>query len=142
MSKFVEVKTAELTGPALDWAVANVLGYECGRLPVKYRALGCNTTDGLQYVIGQLYGASMVEEIKARFFRPSTDWSQGGPLRDKYDVGIEPGAPDGLPYAYVPGRDLEGSFGETALIALCRAIVAAKLGDVVQVPVELGGGAA
>ncbi|SIR65520.1 Protein of unknown function [Aeromonas sp. RU39B] len=112
MSDFVEVKTADLTGPALDWAVAQVEGVACTPHTIK------------------------------RFYRPSTDWSQGGPLRDKYDVGIEPSVPDGRPYAYVPGRDLDGSRGETALIAICRAIVAAKLGDVVQVPTALIGGAA
>lgn len=112
MSAFAEMKTASLTGPALDWTVAQVEGVSCTPHTIK------------------------------RFYRPSTDWSQGGPLRDKYDVGIEPGVPDGLPYAYVPGRDLHGSRGETALIALCRAIVTAKLGDVVQVPEELMGGAA
>ena len=36
----------------------------------------------------------------------------------------------------VVGGDAQGP---TKLIALCRAIVAARLGDVVQVPVELVG---
>lgn len=125
MSNFVEVKTAELTGPALDWAVAKATGETLG---------GESIQDG--YI---LVGLGVDGDLQ-RKFSPSTEWSQGGPLRDSYDVGIEPGTPNGPPYAYVPGRDLEGSFGETALIALCRAIVAAKLGDVVQVPKELIGG--
>lgn len=117
----VEVKTAELVGQALDWAVGQTEEFKVG--------------------IAKLSGSLWVRiEEQPRYghhYKPSTDWAQGGPLRDKYDVGIEPGVADGLCYAYVPGRELDGSFGETALIALCRAIVAAKLGDVVQVPAEL-----
>lgn len=125
MNGFTEVKTAELTGAALDWAVAVADEEEH---PQVY--------SGVIYVNGPKKNALAME------YCPSTNWAQGGPLRDKYDVGIEPGVPDGLPYAYVPGRDLDGSHGETALIALCRAIVAAKMGDVVEVPVELVGVAA
>lgn len=140
MSEFVEVKTAELVGPALDWAVANATEawefahewFPTMTLDPRFIGIRNVAVDGCVWL-----------EPRNPFrqdpqpFRPSTDWAQGGPLRDEYDVGIEPGVPDGLPYAYVPGRDLDGSFWETALIALCRAIVAAKLGDVVHVPKEL-----
>lgn len=130
MSELVEVKTAELEGPALDWCV-------------------CMVATGAQY--HNDYGratlvipgaAAMMDGLKRPGYAASvpdysSDWALGGPLRDEYDVGIEPGVADGLRYAYVPGRELDGSFGETALIALCRDIVATKLGELVQVPVEL-----
>lgn len=124
----VEVKTAELVGPALNYAVADATADAFSTKEVP---------DASGADLDAMYGDKHI-----RGFSPSTDWAHGCPLRDKYDVGIEPGVPDGLRYAYVPGRDLDGSFGETALIALCRAIVAAKLGDVVQVPAELVGVAA
>lgn len=140
MSELVEVKTAELTGPALDWAVANATEawefahewFPTMTLDPRFIGIRNVAVDGCVWL-----------EPRNPFrqdpqpFRPSTDWAQGGPLRDEYDIGIEPGAPDDLRYAYVPGRDLEGSFGETALIALCRAIVSTRLGDVVHVPAEL-----
>lgn len=139
MSEIIEVKTSELTGYALDWAVAKAIGYECGRLQGRNGTFGCNAHRGVQYVIGILRGSSLVEELNARFWRPTTDWAQGGPLLDKYNVSIE----------HIECRDGEiwiggmATFDGTAkaadapLVAICRTIVAGKLGDVVRVPAEL-----
>lgn len=139
MSQCVEVKTAELVGQALDWAVAKALGYECGRLPGKDRTFGCNAPNGLQYVIGRLYGALIIEEIKARFFRPSTDWAQGGPLIDKYNIWLSGPIGGRKDWSAAIDMSTDGSRGPDALTALCRAIAAAKLGGVVQIPAELVG---
>ena len=139
MSQFVEVKTAELAGPALDWAVAKACRYECGRLPRIGNTLGCNLPDGLQYVIGRLCCASIAEELNARFSRPSTDWAQGGPLIDKYNIWLSGPIGDRKEWSAAINLSADEMRGETALIAICRTIVAAKLGDVVQVPVELAG---
>ena len=71
-------------------------------------------------------------------FRPSTDWSKGGPLMDSrvhsfnqwkdgtYDAEVKTGACTAV-----------GCEGHTILIASMRAIVAAELGDEVDVPEEL-----
>ena len=146
MSQFVEVKTAELAGPALDWAVAKACRYECGRLPRIGNTLGCNLPDGLQYVIGRLCCASIAEELNARFFRPSTDWAQGGPLIDKHSIDFNTQGVDvdGSQLIEATAQDFEcmecwSAEGETRLIAACRAIVSAKFGDAVKVPVELVG---
>lgn len=66
-------------------------------------------------------------------YRPSINWVVGGPLFDKYahDMAYH----DGWLVA-VEGGD---ALGPTKLIALCRAIVIAKLGDVVRVPTLLIG---
>ena len=140
MSEFVEVKTAELVCPALDWAVA-----KCSGMPLF--TMGEDWPGNYSVTIMAGDKPVLIFDLVGRMWRehqgitvpwsPSTDWAQGGQLRDKYDVGIEHGVPDGIPYAYFPGRYLDGSRGETALIAVCRAIVASKLGDVVQVPKEL-----
>lgn len=130
MADMVEVQTADLIGPALDWCVCVV-------------ATGAQYHDDYGRATLIMPGAAaMMDGLKRPGYASvvpdySSDWALGGPLRDKYDVGIEPGVPDGLRYAYVPGRGLNGSFGETALIALCRAIVASHVGDVVQVPATL-----
>ena len=140
MSEFAEVKTSELTGYALDWSVAKAIGYECGRIPGKYGALGCNAHNGVQYVIGRLIGASLVEELNARFWRPATEWAQCGPLLDEYHWA--------LPYKTTNPIGKLGEFeactesgkscnGVSPLIAACRAIVYSRLGEVVHVPVDL-----
>ena len=123
MGRFVEVKTAELAGQALDWAVAEAEG-------VEYIKGYIVTTE--RNLIGELISSSSVSN-----YRPSTDWASGGPLRDKYSVSIEHGGDGEQVYAYVHGRYLDGVFAETALIALCRVIATAKLGNVAQVPFEL-----
>lgn len=143
MNGFVELKVSELEGAALDWAVGEVL-VASGEMTRDPMAIGLPYLSG-RFVFGAgkethltlKDGSKHIEHGCGSPWDPSSDWGQGGTLRDKYDVGIEHGVPDGIPYAYFPGRYLDGSRGETALIALCRAIVSAKLGDVVQVPTEL-----
>lgn len=124
----MKVKTSELSGVQLDVAVALALGGEITR-----------PQDAQVYLNGMHQLCGEANKRHSRYvFSPSTDWSQCGPLRDEFNVGIEPGsASDGRRYAYVPGRELDGSFGETALIAICRAVVSAKLGYEVEIPDEL-----
>lgn len=109
--KFVEVKTSELVGPALDWAVAEADGLR----PYPHKG-GFWVLDG---------------KANAPLPKFSTNWAQGGPLWDERATSME--YYDGWLVAVVGGD----ARGPTKLIALCRAIVAAKLGDVVPVPVEL-----
>lgn len=143
MSELIEVKTSELTGYALDWAVAKANGYECGRLQGKNGTFGCNAPGGVQYVIGILRVSSLAEELNARFWRPSTDWAQGGPLLDSMVIGVIHNSrirphPFDKGYQAMASHFIGPSEGHTILIAACRAIVAAKMGDVVHVPEELG----
>ena len=121
-NKMIEVKTADIIGPALDWSVAKAVGYQL-------RILGGTGS----------HDASDAELVFC--FKPSTGWAQGGPLIDDYVVQLEPWAgywtaktDCGLGVSHYVKRD-----GNTPLIAVCRAIVAAKLGEVVSVPAELTG---
>lgn len=114
MSQFVEVKTADLVGPALDWAVGVAEGNPM-RVPVS------------DVVWSDWHGS----------YAPSINWTQGGPLRDKHRVDITEGDHDVSASILTESCECVDASGPTALIALCRAIVAAKLGDVVQVPAEL-----
>lgn len=118
------VKTSELIGPALDWAVAyaeNVELFTCGEGRLRSGAL-------------------------AKPWQPCTDWSQCGPLIEKYKAF--PGryddecedATEATRFFCSYGSLLDMNAyceGPTPLIAACRAIVAAKLGDQVDVPDEL-----
>lgn len=122
MSEFIEVKTADLIEPALDWAVAKAEGLDCGL-----------------WKKGSAPGYTVI--IKSTFFCPATKWSDCGPLFEKYRPDMQTG-PGGMVGAYLNnnGGDpapLVCCTGETYLIALCRAIAFHKLGDTVQVPKEL-----
>lgn len=128
MSDFVEVKTADLIGPALDWAVL-FAGYGDGP---DYRLI-----DGGIFIVS-LYdvrvgmdGIGQQERIDP--FQPSTRWQEGGPIIDSNVVIISKQA-EGKWWSH-SGNNL--GEGHTALIAACRAIVANKLGDQVMIPVEL-----
>lgn len=145
MATMIEVKTAELIGPALDWAVALALGWQMRRVPKD--------------IDGQNGGEVLAPpDLSSDFQFPprgkvapwyfvrcwSSDWSQGGPLIDKFRPDLHTTASGELVVflnnnVSSPGQLIEGR-GETYLVALCRAIVAAKLGDVVRVPAELVGG--
>ena len=121
----MKIKTAELIGPTLDWAVAQCEGYEC------------DTESGLLY-----------SHEEPHFFKCySSDWSQGGSIieREQLCIGCmhqpdpnccPPLDPDTLYWA----RTTSGgylSYGPTHLIAAMRCFVASRLGDEVDVPDEL-----
>lgn len=137
--KTVEVKVSELEGAALDWAVAVADGVQpilwdvcCGNgvtncNPSEPPECCCNPE--VQVAIG--FGR----------WQPSTDWSQGGPLIEKYRPDVQTNS-DGQIAAYLNNSlsdpdPLAIGRGDTYMIAVCRAIVAAKLGDTVQIPAEL-----
>lgn len=131
MTDFVEVKTSELTGGGLNWAVAKAEGYEPMLFPHSRNEYG---------VVASL---GSVEEGNFTF-KPCvycTDWSQGGPLIEKYHMNFCCEHPETIGAAlcdengmYIDDRMM---FGKTHLIAACRAIVASVLGDTASVPKEL-----
>lgn len=126
MSTMIEVRTADLIGPALDWAVAKADG-----LPLSEEA--CQDDFIL---IGTGFG-------DLERFNPSTNWSQGGPLIEKHRLRAHPARSEGawsVGWCFDSGvwnPRFEHWQGESLLIAACRAIVAAKLGDMVSVPADL-----
>jgi len=119
MTEFVEVKAQDLSGPALDWAVAQVEGVK----------VTVNGEFSEKVFIGSKSGL-----IKG-LYRPSTDWVLGGPLIDKFEVEILRAG--SVIHAKRYGMTNSAGDGETALIAACRAIVASSLGDTVSVPKEI-----
>lgn len=133
MRNMIEVKTAELEGVALDWAVALAAGWASARL------IPIITPSKTYYEVHAPSGLEL---------RPSTDWCQGGPLIAKYQVALIPEAHDGhegtemserwkADVYYAGGEQYTTDHCDTALIAACRAIVATKFGDAVCIPAEL-----
>ena len=133
----IEVKTAELSGAALDWAVGAAVKHDSVQLD-------------LLTVDGEPIGVCItVDHVKNRW-EPSIEWAQTGPLIDHYRAypcRYEDECPDieeakrffVLTYSMKPsyGTEFNCVEGPTALVAACRAIVAAKFGDTLQVPAEL-----
>ena len=103
------MKTSELTGAALDWAVAKCEGF--------VDRLDLTPWEFLRYREDHNY-------------EPSTDWAQGGPIIERESMGVFP-----LEKGWAAGFQN----GSTPLIAAMRCYVASKLGDEVEVPNELKG---
>lgn len=115
----MKMKTSELTGPALDWAVA-----KCESEAIR--------VDGV--TVRPALGQFMPEND---WYRPSTDWTQGGPIIEREGVTLQAGGwKDTVWRACLDGLHPYGErqYGETALVAAMRCYVASKLGDIVEVP--------
>ena len=112
------MKTSELTGAALDWAVAKCEGFEIVGVN-QGRATFLDSADD---------GA--LNEMPINY---STDWAQGGPIIEREKITLEWTGEDWMAYVF---HDRE-FFGPTPLIAAMRCYVASKLGDEVEVPHEL-----
>jgi len=134
MTDLIEVKTADLAGEALGWAVAKAEGLNPRLEPPQYGnpwRVFCDTTFG-----------------NTKRYKPWEDWSIGGPLIVKHHVQTSfngsgfSRSPTGEYWcAYVckptGQQEFPSGGGPNALTAACRAIAQAKLGDTVQVPKDL-----
>jgi len=125
MTDLIEVKTADLAGEALGWAIGKAEGLDVFLAPPEY---------GNPWRVFTRYRATVTERTER--YNPWEDWASGGDLIEKYRVGF--GLYSDSFFAVTGLNDLSGDAdGSTHLIAACRAIVAARLGDTVQVPKEL-----
>lgn len=131
MTDLIEVKTADLQGEALGWAVGKAEGLDVLLAPPQY---------GNPWRVFARYQATATEHTKRH--NPWQDWALGEPLIEKNMVSLHcPQSTDDVWAGWVitdKGEFCQG--GDSALIASCRSIVAAKLGDTVQVPKELTSG--
>jgi hypothetical protein len=128
MTDLIEVKTADLAGEALGWAVGKAEGLDVLLAPPIY---------GNPWRVFVRYtGEVTIREVR---YNPWDDWALGGPLIEKHMVSMHcPQSTDDVWAGWVITD--KGEFcqaGDSALIAACRAIVATKLSDTVQVPQEL-----
>jgi len=134
------MKTSELIGPALDWAVAKCEGldFEIDARPPHYPSimLASKNVWGERRCIFD-------EEDGGIWFRPTTDWSQAGPIIDRERIHVAPQHPSkGGWMAVWEKEDTEyptkyGFVSPSPLIAAMRAYVASRLGDEVEIPEEL-----
>lgn len=118
-----QVKTSELAGAALDWAVA-----KCDEASVSY--------ENIQFggkALGMIYDHPDGYCAK---YSPSSNWLQGGPIieRERFDISPDRGSELWLCWSI---GNVQCSSGNTPLQAAMRCYVASKLGDVVEIPEEL-----
>jgi len=115
----MKIKTSELTGPQLDWAVA-----QC---------------EGVGFVVQR-------SELLERGFLPapySTNPAYGHPIIERERITVFIGWPDEQPLASIwtfLGRTGTARFkcrGPTSLIAAMRTYVTFKLGESVEIPDSL-----
>lgn len=105
----MKIKTSELKGAALDWAVA-----KCEKALRNWP----NYTKLPAY---------------------STDWKEGGPLIEREEISVVFQPQSALWSAESRYSPVVRAKGATLLIAAMRCYVASKLGDEVDVPEELCG---
>ena len=112
------MKTNELTGAALDWAVAKCEQPEWWDNFPDEMAKGNLDMDG------------------EGTYSPSTDWSQGGPIIERENIALR-GTWDGETAGWITMKGRVEQTGPTPLTAAMRCYVASKLGDEVEIPEEL-----
>jgi len=117
------MRTSELTGAALDWAVAKIENPEW-------------------WDDGYMDGPMRIGRFKRRIaspdggtYSPSTDWAQGGPIIEREMIELVPQTP-ALWDAMYKTQHIPND-GPTPLIAAMRCYVASVLGDEVEIPEEL-----
>ena len=122
------MKTSELTGAALDYAVAKCEGETLSQASLAF----------------QIKEHGCLQRPHLGSWKPSTSWAQGGVIleREKITIGYERyGAQGGETWDAVK-KALDDTalwleYGPTPLIAAMRCHVASRLGDEVDVPEEL-----
>ena len=139
----MKVKTSELIGPALDWAVAMCEG----GTELFFDGITWGfTLDGKTKVLSKGWAPSMC-------WCPSSDWAHGGPIIERglihtyprFTAGRTEGGSDVYqqdgwaayvtpPAFWITPRPFTGPI---LLIAAMRCYCCAKLGDEVEVPDEL-----
>jgi len=117
------IKTKDLTGAALDWAVARAVGLD--------EPLHIRSSEPRVWTADHSFGYS-----------PSTNWAHGGPLIEKYQVIYRHhvGCVEACCMTGEIGVNRKRAApvkGVTLLEAACRSIVALKLGANVEIPKEL-----
>lgn len=108
----MKIKTDDLIGPALDWAVTSI----------EYPRLKERDTEGDVYYIDY-----------------SKEWESAGPIIEREYISVCAHLV-GKWNAYLPNEKASLEFlrsGPTPLIAAMRYYVASKLGDEIEVPEEI-----
>ena len=140
----MKIKTQDLTGTALDCAVAKCEGMPerlvFGRGAVSDTGYCVERPNGTRrfYVLRSVWD-KWFEKCETHpwgasvsVYSPSTDWAQGGPIIEREGIDIYQ---SGVWVAEIGGNHT--TEGPTPLIAAMRCYVASRLGDEVDIPEAL-----
>jgi len=126
--KLYKFETSQLTGHALDWAVAKCEGM---RIEVRPKS-ACGRP---------LYVLAAEQGREPWLWYPSTNWAQGGPIIEQEKIGLihhRENSYDLYAGKWEAGHpECDHETGPTPLIAAMRCYVASKLGGEVELPEEL-----
>ena len=117
------MKTSELTGAALDWAVAEAQGIKV------YRSKSGKWMTANYGEFNHRHGAP--------WYLPSTDWEQGGPIIEREKISVWARGDEWAAETFIPNHEGREETGPTPLIAAMRCYVTSKLGDEIEIPEEM-----
>lgn len=117
-----KLKTADLAGAALDWAVAKA---------ERFTVEACE----LPRIVVE---RSDLQSSPLTFFSPSTTWSDGGPIIEREDIALCKDEGNWMA-DLCPAADKEQveAYGSSALVAAMRAYVISKFGTEIDIPSAL-----
>ena len=119
----MKVKTSDLIGPTLDWAVGDI----------EFKRLLAQGSHVKQWVLEEHNAGTRTDPW-------SSDWLFGGPIieQEKISVEIKPHGywMGSFQYNYADDKEFL-TLGPTPLIAAMRCYCCSKLGDEVEIPEEL-----
>lgn len=121
----MKVKTSQLIGPALDWAVAKASGVR------TYISRYEHTMTGVCILDADLVDMDTDGQQELKYSR---DWSQGGPILERESIGV---LMVGIRVRQWRADCGSACHGPTPLVAAMRAYVVKKWGHEVYVPDEL-----
>lgn len=146
-----KVKTGELTGVSIDWAVAIAEGERVFRPRVARPVSWHPSNPGAEEQWIVRCQVPNVGWFADGHYNPHENWSQAGPIIEREFIRVDPVWRTVCPGNYAHGverwdathpRNLGGLIryhgsGATPLIAAMRCYVASKLGEEVEIPKEL-----
>lgn len=124
------MKTTNLTGKALDYAVAKAQGFDV----YKDEMLNGHTMSG--FWVSGYYPGDLNSWVQLEHFTPSTSWMKGGPIIEREKIATKFWVSEDSWEALIKGGFF-ASWGPTPLIAAMRCLTASRLGDDVEIPKEL-----
>ena len=125
--KLYKFETSQLTGHALDWAVAKCEGM---RIEVRPKS-ACGRP---------LYVLAAEQGREPWLWYPSTNWAQAGSIIERENIGLvcqKIGSTQGCAYRHTENGEVFYYYGSTPLIAAMRCYCCATLGDEINIPEEL-----
>ena len=124
----MKVKTSDLIGPALDWAVA-----KCEGRTIRNDPMGFGATENGGYWVWEEGAFWKI----GRNYSPSTNWAHGGPIIEWEKFKLDPRKGQWEATIWNEAEMQNPAYGPTILIATMRCFCCSKLGDVVDIPEEL-----